>query len=105
MMTWFLEVPSVKREKRRQTAGPTIADVRRLLDATSADTEAETRDYAIVLAFFCVGLRVSELCGLNLQDTDLVSCNTWIKGKGRRERELVPLPASVVTARSAADSV
>jgi hypothetical protein len=46
----------------------------------------------IVLTFFCVGLRLSELCGLNLQDTDLARGNTWIKGKGRRERELVPLP-------------
>src|SRR5438094_2249870 len=70
MMTWYLEVPGVKAEKRRQTAGPTIADVRRLLHATSGDTEADTRDYAIVLTFFCIGFRVSELCALNLQDTD-----------------------------------
>jgi integrase/recombinase XerC len=98
MMSWYLEVPGVKAEKRRQTAGPTIADVRRMLDATTGDTEAETRDYAIVLTFFCVGLRVSELCGLNLHETDLARGCTWIKGKGRREKELVPLPASVVDA-------
>lgn len=97
-MTWFLEVPGVKSEKRRKTKGPTVADVRRMLVATSSDSEAETRDYAIVMTFFCVGLRVSELCGLNLQDTDLVRGNTWILGKGRRERELVPLPAPVVEA-------
>jgi site-specific recombinase XerC len=36
---------------------------------------------------------VSELCGLNLQDTDLERGSTWILGKGRRERELVPLPS------------
>ena len=42
-------IPDLKAEKRRQTAGPTIADVRRLLDATRGDSEAETRDYAIVL--------------------------------------------------------
>jgi site-specific recombinase XerC len=55
----------VKAEKRRQTAGPTLEDVRRLLAATNGDTEAETRDYAIVLTFYCLWLRVSELCGLN----------------------------------------
>jgi integrase/recombinase XerC len=88
----------VKAEKRRQTAGPTLDDVRRLLSATSGDTEAETRDYAIVLTFYCLGLRVSELCGLNLQDTDLARGSTWIMGKGRKERELVPLPAPVVDA-------
>jgi integrase/recombinase XerC len=98
MMTWYLEVPSVKAEKRRQTTGPTIAQVRQMLEATRGDTEAETRDYAIVATFFCVGLRVSELCGLNLQDTDLARGSTWIKAKGRRERELVPLPAAVVEA-------
>jgi integrase len=97
-MTWYLEVPGVKAERRRVTAGPSIEDVQRMLEATSGDTEAETRDYAIVLTFFCLGLRVSELCGLNLEDTDLGRGNTWIKGKGRRERELVPLPMSLVTA-------
>jgi integrase len=95
---WYLEVPSVKAEKRRDTRGPTVNDVRRMLEATSGDTEGETRDYAIVLVFFCLGLRVSELCGLNLEDTDLARGTTWIKGKGRREKELVPLPAPVVDA-------
>src|SRR5688572_20075240 len=60
MMTWYLEVPGVKAEKRRQTAGPTLEDVRRLLAATTGDTETETRDYAIVVTFYCLGLRVSE---------------------------------------------
>jgi hypothetical protein len=55
MMTWYLEVPGVKAEKRRQTAGPTVEDVRRLLTATTGDTEAETRDDAIVATFFCLG--------------------------------------------------
>ena len=35
---------------------------------------------------------------MNLQDTNLSQGNTWIKGKGRRDRELVPLPAAVVEA-------
>ena len=98
LMTWCLEVPGVKSEKRRQTAGPTVDDVRRMLAATSGETEAETRDAAIVLAFYCLGLRVSELCGLNLHDTDLEHGSTWIQGKGRRERELIPLPSPVVAA-------
>lgn len=98
MMTWYLEVPGVKAERRRQTAGPTVEEVRRLLDATTDDTEADTRDHAMILTFVCLGLRVSELCGLTLQDTDLNRSNTWITGKGRKERELVPLPAPVVAA-------
>lgn len=98
MMTWYLEVPGVKAEKRRNTMGPTVADVRRMLEATTGDTEGETRDSAIVLLFYCLGLRVSELCGLNLEETDLTRGTTWITGKGKREKELIPLPAPVVEA-------
>jgi hypothetical protein len=52
MMTWYLEVPGVKAEKRRHTAGPTIAEVQSMLAATTADDEGSTRDYAIILTFF-----------------------------------------------------
>jgi len=98
LMTWYLEVPGVKPERRRQTVGPTVAEIRAMLEATSGENEAHTRDFAIVLTFYCLGLRVSELCGLRLEDTDLTRGNTWILGKGRRERELVPLPAAAVAA-------
>ena len=36
--------------------------------------------------------------GLSLEETDLARGSTWIKGKGRKEKELVPLPAAVVEA-------
>lgn len=95
---WIVEVPGLKPERRRDTRGPSVADVRRMLDAASADNEADTRDRAIVLVLYCLGLRVSELCGLTLEETDLSRGTTWITGKGRREKELVPLPAPVVDA-------
>ena len=95
---WYLEVPGVKAEKRRDTRGPSVADVRQMLEATTGDDEGSTRDYAIVLTIYCLGLRVSELCGLTLQETDLARGTTWIKAKGRREKELVPLPEAVIAA-------
>jgi integrase/recombinase XerC len=95
---WYLEVPGVKAERRRDTRGPSVEDIRTMLAATAGDTETETRDAAIVLTLYCLGLRVSELCGLRLEETDLARATTWIQGKGRRERELVPLPAPVVEA-------
>jgi integrase/recombinase XerC len=98
LITWFLEAPGVKAERRRDTRGPTIADVRRMLALTAGDSEVETRNYAIVVTFVCVGLRVSELCGLNLEDLDLARGTVWIKGKGRREKELIPLPRLVTDA-------
>lgn len=95
---WTLEVGGVKSERRRDTRGPTPDVIARLLDATTGDTEQQTRDYAIVMTFYCCGLRVSELCGLALQDTNFETGTTWILGKGRREREIVPLPPLVVAA-------
>lgn len=95
---WYLEVPGVKAERRRDTRGPAVDDIRRMLEATAGDTATETRDAAIVVTLYCLGLRVSELCGLQLEETDLARATAWIKGKGRRERELVPLPAAVVDA-------
>ena len=52
--------------------------VRPLLEATREDSEAQTHDYAIILTLFSLGLRVSEMCGLNLEDTDLARGNAWI---------------------------
>lgn len=96
--TWTLETQGVKLEKRRPTMGPTVEQVREMLAATGGDTEAETRDYAIVVTLFCCGLRVSELCGLNRSDVDLSHAQAWILGKGRREKVLIELPAAVVDA-------
>lgn len=44
-----------------------------------------------------MGYESQKLCGLALEETDLARGNTWIKGKGRKEKELIPLPAVVVT--------
>jgi integrase len=98
MITWSIEIAGVKPEPRRQTMGPTVAEIQRMLDATSGDTERGTRDYAIVLTLYSLALRVSELCGMTLQETNFEQGNTWIKGKGRRNKELVPLPAPTLAA-------
>lgn len=78
MMTWYLEVPGLKAERQKDTRGPSVEDVKHMLSASESETEAETRDHAIVTALFCLGLRVSELCSLNLEDTDLESGTTWV---------------------------
>lgn len=98
VITWMIEIPNVRHEQRRSTLGPTIADVQALLAATAGDTETETRDYAIITVFFCLGLRVAELCRLDLRDVDFKSKTMWILGKGRSEKELVPLPDLVLDA-------
>jgi integrase/recombinase XerC len=97
MMTWYLEVGNLRAEGRRDMRGPAADEVHKMLALTSGDTESETRDAAILLTLYCVGLRVSEVCGLRLEDTDLSGGSTLVKGKGRRERERVPLPTAVVS--------
>lgn len=95
---WYLEVPGVKAERRRDTRGPATDEIKRMIAATAGDTETQTRDAAIVTTLYCLGLRVSELCGMRLEETDLARGTAWIRGKARRERELVPLPPTVVDA-------
>lgn len=41
---WYLEVPGVRAERRRDTRGPETSDIRRMLEGTVDDTETATRD-------------------------------------------------------------
>lgn len=71
LISWYLEVPGVTSERRRYTRGPSVDEIRKMVAATSADTETETRDAAIVVALFSLGLPVSELCALRREELDL----------------------------------
>lgn len=46
------------------------------------------RDAAIVEVLYACGLRVSELCGLDLEDLDLADRSLTVTGKGGRRRRL-----------------
>jgi integrase/recombinase XerC len=48
------------------------------------------RDRAVLEVLYGSGLRVSELCGLDLDDMDLAESHITVMGKGRKERR-VPL--------------
>ena len=64
-----------------------------------ADTAADTketvdpvlvRDRAVLELLYGCGLRVAELCGLNVEDVDLDGQHVRVMGKGRKER-VVPM--------------
>jgi len=57
-----------------------------LLDTPDAESKEGIRDRAILELFYASGLRVSELCGLNLADLDLDQRLLRVLGKGSRER-------------------
>lgn len=61
-----------------------------LLDEDWGDDEWATLDRAVCEVLYGAGLRVSELCGLNVNSVDFTQGLLRVLGKGRKER-IVPL--------------
>ena len=61
------------------------------------DEFGPTRDLAILELFYSTGVRLAELCGLNLEDLDLLADQAKVRGKGRKER-IVPVGSRAVLA-------
>jgi len=55
------------------------------------------RDVAMMELFYSSGLRVSELVGLDVRDTDFISETVRVLGKGNKER-MVPIGSHAMTA-------
>lgn len=72
-----------------------------LLDRSSAaDDTLQARDRAMFELFYSSGLRLAELCGLDLDDLDLQSGEAQVTGKGRKTR-IVPVGRQALTAIAA----
>jgi integrase/recombinase XerC len=74
------------------------ADAVTALDASPAPDDVDRaqvlRDQAILEILYATGIRVSELCGLDLDDVDLGRRTLRVFGKGRKERTVpVGVPA------------
>jgi integrase/recombinase XerC len=79
---------------------PTLLSVdvaKEVVESPSADTPAGARDRAILELLYGSGLRVSELCALDLDAIDRAGASARVLGKGRKER-VVPLGRACVTA-------
>lgn len=74
--------------------------VRQLLGSINRRTAMGRRDYAILLLLARLGLRASEVAGLELRDIDWNAGLVSIRRKGGR-RSVLPLPAEVGTAIAA----
>jgi integrase/recombinase XerD len=72
-----------------------VAEVEALLNAPAISTKEGVRDRAIFQVIYASGLRVSEVCGLDICDVD--DGVVRVKGKGGKER-IVPIAASAVAA-------
>jgi integrase/recombinase XerD len=74
-----------------------IDDVERLLSQPFAQGPMGQRDRAVLEMLYGCGLRVSELCGLDLRDVDLADGFIRVFGKGSKER-IAPIAGAAVTA-------
>ena len=65
-----------------------VDEAMRLLETVSADVESKTRvrDYSIIALFLNTGMRLSELCGLDLESFDSELRFVKVLGKGSKER-------------------
>lgn len=61
------------------------------------------RDVAIILILYHSGLRVSELCGLDLEDINFIRREIRVRGKGGRERVVPTTPRCVKEIRAYLD--
>jgi integrase/recombinase XerC len=61
------------------------------------DEAADLRDRALLEVLYATGVRVAELAGLDMEDTDLAEGSVRVLGKGRKER-IVPLGSKAVDA-------
>jgi tyrosine recombinase XerC len=59
-----------------------------LMEAPVGDDPYLVRDRAILEVLYAAGLRVAELCGLDVDDVDLEDQRVRVLGKGNREREV-----------------
>src|ERR1051325_527286 len=84
-MTDLLRAPRTMAEKKQKTRG--------------RPTESGTlvRDEAILEVIYSSGLRISELCGLRVEDIDWQEQTVRVRGKGRKER-VVPIGEPALSA-------
>ncbi len=62
------------------------AELGRLIEAPDVSTLQGKRDRAILELLFSTGLRISELCGLSIDDVDLSRDEFSVRGKGDKVR-------------------
>jgi integrase/recombinase XerC len=99
VVSWSLSVERMKVRALRDTRGPGVNNVRKLIDAMAARTDAMTRrDLAIVRMLFDLGLRRSEVVTLDIEHLNLEASRVAVLAKGRVERELMTLPPETTSA-------
>jgi integrase/recombinase XerC len=99
VIPWTVSPPLLPVIPYRDTAGPSLEEVRALLAAAAAQSEAlAARDRVILLLLYTCGLRIGEVLGLRIQDWDADRSSISVLGKGRRQRQAMIVPAMTTEA-------
>src|SRR5690606_36118743 len=92
-----LEAKGLKREAYRDTKGPGVHGVRKLIRAAEEHPSPRkaARDRAIMKLAFALGLRRGEIAELNIGHVNLEAGTVSVLGKGKLERVSLTLPPNV----------
>ena len=82
-------IATPKREKKLPSFLE-VQEIENILDAAAGASLSSKRDRALLETLYSSGIRVSELVGLNMEDTDVLGGVLRIRGKGKKER-MVPI--------------
>lgn len=61
-------------------------EIEKIFSVIDTNSVLGKRDYALLEMLYGTGIRVSELCGLRIQDIDFYNNNIIVLGKGNKER-------------------
>lgn len=102
VVPWTLDVPNMPDEPYRDTRGPGVAGVKRVLATTAVgeNDRANRRDRAILRLLYDLGLRRAEVASLDVADLDLSRGTVHVLGKRRTTRTLLTLAPATKTALS-----
>ena len=89
------KIEFVKEPKLLPTSLLTDDEVSKLLDVFDVTTPIGFRNKTIVSFLYSSGLRLSELCKLDIKDVSLTQKTALVFGKGRKER-IVPVGESTI---------
>ena len=88
------EIKTPKIEKK-EPVFLSLKEIEMLMDITVSEDMITKRDCAIMEVFYSTGIRLSELCGLDLESMDFHNDVVKVTGKGRKQR-IVPIGSKAV---------
>ena len=84
--TQNLETPKIGKRLPKYLS---LDDSKKLLNIVSnEDNRNKERDYAITTLFLNCGMRLAELCSINIKDINFSECQLTVIGKGNKERTI-----------------